>query len=190
MWLFSFSEALRPLPLFKCHHLRKTLDSVPLPNPPNSPPSGSLCPQGRLCVLPKMFSLCICAHPASVSHQSEAYSPLLEHNTEGPLYPVAGHTSVRSGLVITEHSGEGEGSQDQKSWRVSRARQVKLSSVMPRPRNSGPHITHNASRLLLQSLKKEPCRRHPRPWKGLHELSGYLWPARVERHKFFANQSQ
>lgn len=58
--------------------------------------------------------------------EPKAYSPLLDDNTEGPLYPVAGHTSVRSGLVIPESSGEGEGSQDGRNWPVSKVCQLEF----------------------------------------------------------------
>lgn len=126
--------------------------------------------------------------------EPKACSPLLNDNTEGPLYPVVGHTSVRSGLVIPESSGEGEGSQAGRSWHVSKACQVKFvfccallqkvwspdhSLILPVDSRPEPEVSPEKNR----TPSSKPCF-----WKGLYELSCYPWPAQVERHHVYGGR--
>lgn len=115
----------------------------------------------------------------SLPPEPKAILPLLDNNIEGPLYSVAGQTSVRSGLVILESSGEGEGSQDGKSWHVGKVCQLKfillcltsegLVSSLRMPADSRPAASPEKNRT--------PSKKNPAVATPAYELSQCPWPA-------------
>lgn len=156
-------------PLFKHHHLRK----VPLSRAPSpasdSLPSVALYPQGQLCVSLKHILYASLPSCLSLPPEPKAYSALLEDSTERPLCPVAGQTSLRSGLLILESAGEGEGRQDGRRWQVSRACPLQFVLCW------SPHFcSHSRAKGILQQQPQHLC-----------GLSFYPWPAQVESHVYW-----
>lgn len=111
----------------------------------------------------------LCPSCLSLPPEPKTYSAVLEDSTERPLCPVAGQTSVRSGLLILESAGEGEGRQDGRSWHVSRVCPLQFVLCW------SPHLcSHSRAKGILQQQPQHPCGH-----------SFYPWPAHLESHMYW-----
>lgn len=113
----------------------------------------------------------LCPSCLSLPPEPKTYSALFEDSTERPVCPVAGQTSVRSGLLVLESAGKGEGRQDGRADMSAGPAHSSLSStglLIPAA------DSHPRMKGILQQQPQSPC-----------GLSFYPWPAQVESHVYW-----